>query len=153
MKTIEQLDADAQQAASKAAAARDAAAEAHAEAARQRQHRIDAWDQQQYDSYDHPQLQQDVEAAEQAVTAALIADPLWSALLDLGLKQRRLVIRWREHGSHGQPPPTVDPPNWDRLANFADRLAHDRAEDEQDQRAAAREAAGQADTNPKEGKS
>jgi len=143
-RTLEQLDAAAQQAAAKAAAARDAADRAHAEEQARRQERIDAHDQRQRDAYDAQQLRDETDAAQRRLTDAVRADPVWAAVIAVGVAQRREIRRWQETGGVGVSPLPSGANRLDveHLAMLADRAANDQMEDELDERAAAREAAG-----------
>jgi len=143
VRTVAQLDAAAAEAAAAFAAARDAADKAHAEAEQRRQTRLDAYDRQQQADYDRRKLEQDVTDAENRLSAAIKADPVWAATIALGVAQRRLRHRWAEAGSVGQLPPSAEQIAFEFLARVADREANNQAEDELDARAQARAAAGE----------
>lgn len=143
-KSLDQLDAAAQDAMAKASAARDAADQARAEEQARRQERLDAYDQRQRDAFDAKQLRDETAAAQRSLTDAVLADPVWQAVIAVGVAQRREIHRWQETGGTGQSPlPSganrLDP---EYLATVADRAANDQMEDELDERAQARVAAG-----------
>ncbi|MEJ7703492.1 MAG: hypothetical protein WKF47_07445 [Geodermatophilaceae bacterium] len=143
-KSLDQPDAAAQEAAAKAAAARDAADQAHAEEQARRQLRLDAYDQAQLKLYDRKALRDETDAAQRRLTDAVRADPVWAAVIAVGVAQRREIHRWQETGGVGVSPLPSGANRLDveHLAMLADRAANDQMEDELDERAAAREAAG-----------
>ena len=143
MPTLDQLDSAAQAAMAKAAAARDAADQARAQEQARRQERIDAHDQAQ-PAYDRQRLRDETADAERRLKAAILDDPVWAAVVEVGVCQRREIHGWREAGSVGPSPLPSGANRLDveHLATVADRAASNQMEDELDERAAAREAAG-----------
>jgi len=81
--TVEQLTAAAQDAMAKAAAARDAADQARAEAEGRRQARRADIDRRWLAEYDPQALHRAVTAARLQLVAAVRADPVWAAVIDL----------------------------------------------------------------------
>lgn len=94
--------------------------------------------------YDRQRLKHETAAAEDRLKAAILSCPVWTAVVELGLAQRREIARWREAGSVGPSPLPSGANRLDveHLAAVADHLANDQMEDELDARAAARTAAG-----------
>ena len=142
-RSLDELTAAADQAAAKAAAARDAADRARAEEQARRWERIAAHDRAQ-PVYDRERLREATAAAEDRLKAAIVADPVWAAVIALGVAERREIHGWREAGSVGTSPrPSganrIDP---EFMATVADREANNQMQDELAERAAAREAAG-----------
>ena len=141
-RSLDELTAAADQAAAKAAAARDAADRARAEEQARRWERIAAHDRAQ-PVYDRERLREATAAAEDRLKAAIVADPVWAAVIEVGVCQRREIHLWRQSGSGPSPLPSganrIDP---EYFAAVADLEANDQMEDELAERASAREAAG-----------
>ncbi len=130
-KTLEQLDAAAQDAMATAAAARDAADQARAEEQARRQERIDEWDREHPSTpYDRNDLERQVTDAQRALTEAIRNDPTWAAIIGLGVARVRLRAAWTDAGAPGQPPPTGEPIAFEQLARIADQTVHDTYHDQ-----------------------
>jgi len=142
---LDGLDSAARDAASKAATARDAADQARADEQARRLERIAAWDRAQ-PAYDRNQLREATAEAQHRLTEAIVADPVWAAVIAVGVAQRREIHRWREADGTGQSPlPSgANRLDFEYLATVADREASTLMEVELAEQAAAREAAADA---------
>lgn len=154
--TVEQLTAAAQDAMAKAAAARDAADQARAEAEGRRQARRADIDRRWLAEYDPQALHRAVTATRLQLVAAVRADPVWAAVIDL------LAAKYRHYQWHHEAaavrdrlglepvadlgPHPVRVIGFDELALIADQTAAGTVADEMDALDARREAAG--DTTP-----
>ncbi len=100
--TIDELEAQAQQAYMAAAQLRETVNAAREQALRERQARIEAHDRAQLTAYDSKAFAADLEAAKGRLSEAILADPVWSAALNVYVTQLRWRHRWTEMQSTAQ---------------------------------------------------
>jgi len=158
-KSLQELDAAAQTAILKAAEAKDAADRTRAQAEAERQTRLEAHDRKVLADWDRTPLENAARAAKQRLAAAIQADPVWMALIDVIAAQSRAYQRYHQasglsarygRGPFTQHPPQVEEPTFQALAQIAERIASERVADEMDARDQERQAAGEGPTTPQE---
>ncbi len=149
--SVDELEVQAQQAYMAAAQLREEVNAAREQAARERAARIKAYDRAQLAAYDGEAFAADLEAAKGRLSEAILADPVWSAALEVYVTQLRWRHRWTEMqataqhlGEQFRGGARPDEPNLyaDAFVQFVMREGLDRVYAENAERAAAREAAG-----------
>jgi len=156
---VDELERIAAEATTRAAEAAAQARAIRAAAAEQRQQRIEDYDRQVMASYRRADGDDAVAEARKALHSAILADPVWSAWLQLLVAQhKRLADLTEASGASARlgrgPFPndtqtTIDQPDFDLLARFvADQAGASAAKYTAD-RAAVRQAAGDATTKEK----
>ncbi len=100
--SVDELEAQAQQAYMAAAQLREEVTAAREQAARERAARIEAHDRKQLEQYDADAFAADLEAAKRRLSEAILADPVWSAALDVYVTQLRWRHGWTEMQSTAQ---------------------------------------------------